>query len=124
MLNARRVVVTGIGCISPVGLTTGETWSAFLAGRNGIGPVTHFDTEKLPVSIAGEATGFNPETRLSVKDARKMDRFIQLGLCAGLEAVEELHVGHGRVESRPFHALDRPDPHRRPHPALRRERQP
>jgi 3-oxoacyl-[acyl-carrier-protein] synthase II len=92
MLNARRVVVTGIGCISPVGLTAGETWSAFLAGRNGIGPVTHFDTENLPVSIAGEATGFNPETRLSVKDARKMDRFIQLGLCAGLEAVEDSGV--------------------------------
>tara|TARA_B100001964_G_scaffold214301_1_gene251808 strand:+ start:933 stop:2180 length:1248 start_codon:yes stop_codon:yes gene_type:complete len=98
MLNARRVVVTGLGCISPVGLNTRQTWDAFLAGKNGIGPVTRFDASDLPVQIAGEATGFEPLDRLPAKDVRKMDRFIQLGLCAGLEAFEDSGVDLEQVD--------------------------
>jgi len=89
MLNPRKVVITGLGCISPVGIDVASTWEALVAGKNGIGPVTHFDASDIATQIAGEATGFNPETRLAPKEARRMDRFIQLGLCAGLEAFED-----------------------------------
>ncbi len=60
--------MTGLGCISPVGLNTRQTWDAFLAGKNGIGPVTRFDASDLPVQIAGEATGFEPLDRLPAKE--------------------------------------------------------
>ncbi len=86
---ARRVVVTGLGCISPLGLNLGETWSGLTAGRSGIATISHFDASALPSSIAGEATGFDPASRLAAKEARKMDRFVQLGLVAGLEAFED-----------------------------------
>ena len=90
--------MTGLGCISPVGLNTRQTWDAFLAGKNGIGPVTRFDASDLPVQIAGEATGFEPLDCLPAKDVRKMDRFIQLGLCAGLEAFEDSGVDLEQVD--------------------------
>lgn len=89
MLNPRKVVVTGLGCISPVGIDVTSTWEALVAGKNGVGPVTHFDASDIATRIAGEATGFNPEIRLAAKEARRMDRFIQLGLCAGLEAFDD-----------------------------------
>jgi 3-oxoacyl-[acyl-carrier-protein] synthase II len=78
--------VTGIGCVSPVGLSVKETWAGLIAGVAGIGPISLFDATDLPCTIAGEATGFDPEPIISAKDARKMDRFIQLGLVASVEA--------------------------------------
>ncbi|HAU12056.1 MAG TPA: beta-ketoacyl-ACP synthase, partial [Gammaproteobacteria bacterium] len=82
----RRVVVTGIGCVSPVGLSAKKTWAGLLSGVSGIGPISLFDATDLPCRIAGEATGFDPEPIIAAKDARKMDRFIQLGLVASVEA--------------------------------------
>jgi 3-oxoacyl-[acyl-carrier-protein] synthase II len=78
--------VTGIGCVSPVGLSAKETWAGLVSGVAGIGPISLFDATDLPCTIAGEATGFDPEPIISAKDARKMDRFIQLGLVASVEA--------------------------------------
>lgn len=78
--------MTGIGCVSPVGLSVKETWAGLIAGVAGIGPISLFDATDLPCTIAGEATGFDPEPIISAKDARKMDRFIQLGLVASVEA--------------------------------------
>lgn len=89
MLNSRNVVVTGLGCISPVGLDVTSTWEGLVSGKNGVGPVTHFDASEIATQIAAEAKGFDPESRLAAKEARRMDRFIQLGLCAGLEAFED-----------------------------------
>jgi len=89
MLNSRNVVVTGLGCISPVGLDVTSTWEGLVSGKNGVGPVTHFDASEIATQIAAEANGFDPENRLAAKEARRMDRFIQLGLCAGLEAFED-----------------------------------
>ncbi len=89
MLNSRNVVVTGLGCISPVGLDVASTWDGLVSGKNGVGPVTHFDASEIATQIAAEASGFDPESRLAAKEARRMDRFIQLGLCAGLEAFED-----------------------------------
>lgn len=78
--------MTGIGCVSPVGLSVKETWAGLIGGVAGIGPISLFDATDLPCTIAGEATGFDPEPIISAKDARKMDRFIQLGLVASVEA--------------------------------------
>mgnify|MGYP001808607163 FL=1 len=78
--------MTGIGCVSPVGLSAKKTWAGLLSGVSGIGPISLFDATDLPCRIAGEATGFDPEPIIAAKDARKMDRFIQLGLVASVEA--------------------------------------
>ena len=92
MFNLRKVVVTGVGCISPLGPDVQSTWEGLLAGRNGISQITRFDPGDLASRIAGQADDFNPELRLAAKEARRMDRFIQLGLCAGLEAFEDCGI--------------------------------
>jgi 3-oxoacyl-[acyl-carrier-protein] synthase II len=82
----RRVVVTGMGAVSPVGLTAAETWQAVLDGKSGIGPITLFDSTGFDVHIAGEVKNFDPVTLLDRKDARRLDRFCQFALVAALEA--------------------------------------
>ncbi len=88
-MNKRRVVITGIGILSPVGIGVRENWDAVVSGRSGIGPVTQFDATGFPSTIAGEVKGFDPKAFLSEKDTRRMDRFIQLGMAAGIEAVRD-----------------------------------
>ena len=93
----RRVVVTGIGLISPLGNSTEATWQGLLAGRNGVGPITSFDTEGYAVRIAAEIKGFNAADWLEAKDIKKFDRFIHYAVAAsdmalessGLEITEE-----------------------------------
>jgi len=86
----RRVVVTGIGAVSPVGLNVAENWDAIVGGRSGIAPITHFDAagRGFGTQIAAEVKGFDPTTRLSAKEVRRMDRVIQLAVVAAFEAVE------------------------------------
>ena len=86
-----RVVVTGIGIVSPVGLTRETTWKSLLAGESGIDRISAFDAEGLETKIAGEASDFDPTAYVGRKEARRMDRFVQLGVAASLEAVE--HAG-------------------------------
>ena len=85
---ANRVVVTGIGVISPLGLDTGSTWKNLLAGKSGVDQITAFDPEGHGTTIAAEVKGFDPEALLGRKQARRMDRFVQLGASAALEAIE------------------------------------
>ena len=85
----RRVVVTGIGMINAVGLNREDSFSAIVEGKCGIRKITSFDASDFPVSIAGEIEGFNPEEVLSPKDVKKADRFIQLGLKASKEAMND-----------------------------------
>ncbi|WP_028232751.1 beta-ketoacyl-ACP synthase II [Paraburkholderia mimosarum] len=85
-MDKRRVVVTGLGAISPVGIGVEENWSNVIAGRSGIGRVTFFDTTDFPAQIAGEVKGFDATRFISEKEVRHMDRFIQLGVVAGMEA--------------------------------------
>ena len=85
----RRVVITGIGLISPVGLDTASTWEALLAGRSGIGPITHFDVSEFPSQIAGEVRGFEPERFMDRKDVRKMDTFTHFAVAASGEALQD-----------------------------------
>jgi 3-oxoacyl-[acyl-carrier-protein] synthase II len=75
----RRVVVTGLGCVSPVGNSVAESWANLLAGRSGIDLVTSFDTGSLSVKFAGEVRNFNVADYMPEKEARHMDRFIHLG---------------------------------------------
>ncbi len=88
-LSKRRVVITGMGVLSPIGIGLPENWQAILAGRSGIATVTQFDATGYPSRIAGEVKGFDPVRYLAEKEARKMDRFMQLGMAAGIEAVKD-----------------------------------
>ena len=79
---SRRVVVTGVGLVSSLGLGTAPTWEALCAGRSGIGPITHFDTSGFSVRIAGEVKNFDPLQFVEKKDVKKMDVFIQYAIAA------------------------------------------
>ncbi|GBC79000.1 3-oxoacyl-[acyl-carrier-protein] synthase 2 [bacterium HR09] len=83
-----RVVVTGVGLISPLGVGTEPTWEALIAGRSGVGTITKFDASTFPVRIAAEVKGFDPQAWLDAKEARKFDLFVQYALAASLMAVE------------------------------------
>ena len=85
----RRVVVTGLGLVCPVGNTVEEGWQNILAGCSGIAPITRFDTSSFPVRFAGEVKGFDIAQYISPKDARRMDTFIHYGLAAGIQAVRD-----------------------------------
>ncbi len=85
----RRVVITGLGCISPVGNTVAEAWSAITAGRSGIATVTKFDAIPFTTHFAGEVKGFNIEDYIPGKEARHMDTFIHYGVAAGMQAMQD-----------------------------------
>ncbi len=85
----RRVVVTGLGIISPVGNTVQETWDNIVAGRSGIGQITRFDAAAFKSRIAGEVKGFDVTAYLPPKEARRMDVFIHYGMAAGIQAVRD-----------------------------------
>jgi len=88
-LARRRVVVTGLGLVSPVGNSVEEGWQNILAGRSGIGPITRFDASTFSARIAGEVRGFDITTYLPAKDARRMGTFIHYGMAAGIQAVRD-----------------------------------
>lgn len=85
----RRVVVTGLGMISPIGNTVEESWENALAGKSGIAAVTHFDASAFGSRIAGEVKNFEVEKYLPAKEARRFDRFIQYGVAASLQALDD-----------------------------------
>ncbi|MBK7316077.1 MAG: beta-ketoacyl-ACP synthase II [Anaerolineales bacterium] len=84
----KRVVVTGLGCVSPVGNNSKDTWQALLAGKSGAAPITTFDASAHKTKFAAEVKGFDPVALFGTRDARKMDRFTQFATAATLEAVE------------------------------------
>ena len=88
-MSRRRVVVTGLGIISPVGTGVPEAWKSILAGQSGITRITRFDPSAFSSQIAGEVKGFDPATYLSVKEARRFDTFIHYGLAAAIEAIKD-----------------------------------
>lgn len=99
-MSRRRVVVTGMGCISPVGNTVAESWSSLLAGRSGIDLITRFDASNFACKFAGEVKGFELEKYIGSKEARTMDAFIHYGIAAAVQAVEDagLPTGEGLDE--------------------------
>ena len=88
-MSKRRVVVTGLGAITPVGVGVEASWQGMLNGDSGIGSVTQFDASQFPCNFAGEVKEFDPAGYMPEKEARKMDRFMQFGLCAGIEAMRD-----------------------------------
>lgn len=98
-MSRRRVVVTGLGCISPVGNTVAEAWSNILAGQSGIDRITKFDASNFSCQIAGEVKGFNVEDYMSAKDARSMDTFIHYGIAAAEQAVKDAGLPTGEALS-------------------------
>ena len=88
-MEKRRVVITGLGTVNPLGNNTADSWAAAKAGKCGIGPITQFDTTDFKCKLAGEVKGFDPETIVDKKEARKMARFTVLALAAAAEAVAD-----------------------------------
>jgi 3-oxoacyl-[acyl-carrier-protein] synthase II len=91
-MSRRRVVVTGLGIIAPVGIGVDECWRNILDGRSGIGRITRFDASAFPSQIAGEVKGFDVTKYLSAKEARRYDTFIHYGLVAAMEAVKDANI--------------------------------
>jgi len=83
------VVITGMGVVSPIGLNLSDNWQALMSGTSGIGQITQFDPTGFPSTIAGEVRGFDVTQYISEKEARRMDRFIHLGMAAGIQAVKD-----------------------------------
>jgi 3-oxoacyl-[acyl-carrier-protein] synthase II len=98
-MSRRRVVVTGLGCISPVGNTVAESWTNLLAGQSGIDRITKFDASNFSCQIAAEVKGFNVEDYMSAKDARSMDTFIHYGIAAAEQAVKDAGLPTGEALS-------------------------
>ncbi|MBX3609104.1 MAG: beta-ketoacyl-ACP synthase II [Hydrogenophaga sp.] len=94
-MSRRRVVVTGLGCISPVGNTVADAWANLIAGRTGIATITKFDASNMACRIAGEVKGFDLESYLSTKEARTMDTFIHYGIAAAHQAVKDAGLPTG-----------------------------
>jgi 3-oxoacyl-[acyl-carrier-protein] synthase II len=89
MIEKRRVVVTGLGLITPLGIGVEASWKSALEGRSGICPITQFDASQMPVRIAGEVKGFDPAPYIEAKEIKKMDRFIHFAVAAATMAVED-----------------------------------
>ena len=97
-MSKRRVVVTGLGLVTPVGNTVAETWRNIVAGVSGVSEITHFDTTGFPVRIGGSIRGLDLERYISKKDQRKMDPFIHYGMAAGIQAVEDSGLSAATVD--------------------------
>ncbi|MGL6205603.1 MAG: beta-ketoacyl-ACP synthase II [Giesbergeria sp.] len=96
-MSRRRVVVTGLGCISPVGNTVGDAWANLLSGQSGIDQITKFDASSFACRIAGEVKGFDLESYISAKEARSMDSFIHYGIAAADQAVRDAGLPTGEA---------------------------
>ncbi|MBC7941534.1 MAG: beta-ketoacyl-ACP synthase II [Chitinophagaceae bacterium] len=94
-MTRRRVVVTGLGLISPVGNTVAEGWANLVAGRSGIATITKFDASAFACHVAGEVKGFRVEDYMPAKEARHMDTFIHYGMAAAVQAVQDAGLAHG-----------------------------
>ena len=88
-MSRRRVVVTGLGIVSPVGIGVAEAWNNIVAGRSGIARITRFDASGFPTQIAGEVKDFDVSRWLSAKEARRFDTFVHYGLVATMEAIKD-----------------------------------
>jgi 3-oxoacyl-[acyl-carrier-protein] synthase II len=97
-VSKRRVVVTGLGIVSPVGSTVQSAWDAILRGESGIGPVTRFDVSAFPVRFGGQVRGFEVGAYLAPKEARRMDDFMHYGVAAGVQAVTDSGIDFSKTD--------------------------
>ncbi|MBP3654610.1 MAG: beta-ketoacyl-[acyl-carrier-protein] synthase II, partial [Oscillospiraceae bacterium] len=92
MSENRRVVVTGLGAITPIGNNVKDTWEAMKSGKNGIAPITLFDTEKFKAKLGAEVKNFDPKDYLEINEVLRTDRYAQFAVAAAQQAVEESGV--------------------------------
>jgi 3-oxoacyl-[acyl-carrier-protein] synthase II len=104
-LSRRRVVITGLGAVTPIGNTAEEFWSGLVQGRSGIGPITRFDASAYPTRIAGEVRGFDALAYIDKKDDRKFDPFLKYAVACALMAVEDAGLDLGQVDKSRFGVL-------------------
>ena len=97
-MNKRRVVVTGLGALTPIGNTAQEFWQNLIAGVSGAGPITQFDTTHFKTTFACEVKNFDPQDFLDRKEARKMDRFTQFGVVVADEAIADSRIVEGGID--------------------------
>ncbi|HWG28943.1 MAG TPA: beta-ketoacyl-ACP synthase II [Steroidobacteraceae bacterium] len=97
-MSKRRVVITGLGIISPVGSSVASAWDTILRGESGIGPITRFDVSAFPVRFGGQVRDFDVEQYISSKDARRMDEFMHYGVAAGIQAVTDSGIDFSKVD--------------------------
>src|SRR5258707_4882590 len=100
-MSKRRVVVTGLGMISPLGIGNEPTWEGLIAGRSGIGPITKFNTAQYAARIAGEVRGFEPTQWIEKKEAKKFDTLIQYAIAAGDMAVADAQLARAHANGQP-----------------------
>ncbi|MHB8814777.1 MAG: beta-ketoacyl-ACP synthase II [Steroidobacteraceae bacterium] len=98
-MSKRRVVVTGMGMISPVGSAVETAWKAILAGQSGIGPITRFDVSNFPVRFGGPVQGFEPSRYFNTKELRRMDEFMHYGVAAGIQAFEDSGIDMSKTDA-------------------------
>ena len=96
-MELKRVVVTGLGAITPIGNTVSEFWDGVVGGKSGAGPITRFDTEKFKVKFACEVKGFDPSLYIDPKDARKMDLFTQYSISVAVQAIDDAHLDTSKL---------------------------
>ena len=101
-MTKRRVVITGIGTISPLGLTTDETWTNAVQGKSGISKITRFDASAFASSIAGEVKNFNPENYIDKKEAKRLDLFSQYSIAASIEAYKSSNISQDFYDPKRF----------------------
>ena len=94
----RRVVVTGLGAVTPIGNTVDETWASVRAGKSGIAKITEFDASDYACQIAGEVKGFDPSEWMDKKEARKMGRYTQLAVAAAMQAMKDSGLSESAMD--------------------------
>ena len=104
-MNTRRVVVTGLGTLSPVGNTADEFWTSLVQGRSGVGMITRFDTTGYPTRIAGEVRNFDPLNFVDKKEARRLDPYLQFAIASAVLAVQDAALDTGKVDGNRFGVL-------------------
>src|SRR5262249_13156556 len=105
VVDKHRVVVTGVGAVTPIGNTAEDFWTALLNGTSGIGPITRFDATDYPTRIAGEVKGFEPLRYLDKKDDRKFDPYLKYAIACAVMAVDDAGLDLGRVDRNRFGVL-------------------
>ena len=98
-MQKRRVVVTGLGCITPVGNSVDELWSSLMSGKSGVSNISVFDTEKMPVKFSASIKDFDAEKYFDSKEQRKLDLFMQYGMAAGIDAVNDSNINNSDVDT-------------------------
>ena len=101
-MEPRRVVLTGLGALTPVGNTTEEFWAALQQGKSGIGPITRFDTTGYATRIAGELRGFDEGKYVDKKEARRLDPYLKYAVATSVMAVEDAALDQGKVDATRF----------------------